>query len=393
MAQFDLVRMLSPVGPDDFDRAWFDRAPLRIGRNDAAYYRSLCSLDALDEFLSVCQPHYAKCFAIDARRKIGTEEFAGPDGRVDPLRLFGLFEEGATVVYREVEDHFPALAALCRSAEAHFHTPFVATIYWAPKGGRCFPIHYDAKDVYALQVAGSKRWRLYEPHREAPLSHEHCWEALPDVGFLEEVCLQSGDLLYCPRGFPHIVEAADEPSLHISLSTFAVTWADLFAQAAADLFARDAAFRAALPPGHATAADGELDDRFALLARRFAEEARAGPALAALRRRFLASRALRADDAREQVRRMRDLDEGSWIARRDDVVWRIEEMADAIGLIGVGKEIRFHPAAHACLLHALERPRVQLRDLPGNLGLDARIDLVRTLALNGFVAVEDRVLN
>jgi ribosomal protein L16 Arg81 hydroxylase len=308
--------------------------------------------------------------------------------RTDALRLFRLFDEGATIVYREVEDHMPALAALCRSAEAHFHTPFVANVYLAPAGGQCFPIHYDARDVFALQISGSKRWRLHRPQRELPLPHEHCYDGLPDEGFLEEIELRAGDMLYCPRGFPHIVSAGEEPSLHVSLSTAATTWADLFSQALTEFVARDPAFRAGLPPGFVTAPDEAMEETFALLARRFADHVRVQPSLDRLRRQFLASRSTGAEDARLQAQHAKGLCAESRIAPRKHVVWRVEQGPEAISLIGLGKEIRFDPSALEALDSALHGRARKVRDLAGALGCEAKLDLANTLVANGFVVVE-----
>src|SRR3974390_2886707 len=211
MNAFGLQQMMSPVSVEAFCADYFERAPLHVARNDAGFYERLCSLEELDAFVENCRPPYTKAFAIDERRKIATEEFADANGQVDALRLFRLFGEGATVVFREVEAHFPALASLCRSVEKHVNAPGGANVYWAPAGGRCFPVHYDAKDVFALQLSGSKRWRLYAPQRPLPLPTQHCYDGLPDEGLLRECDLRAGDMLYCPRGFPHSVSAGDEP--------------------------------------------------------------------------------------------------------------------------------------------------------------------------------------
>ena len=69
MSAVDFARAIAPVEPERFDRDYLERAPLHVGRNDARYFESLCSLEELDRFHAVAQPTYAKAFAIDARRK------------------------------------------------------------------------------------------------------------------------------------------------------------------------------------------------------------------------------------------------------------------------------------------------------------------------------------
>ena len=194
-------------------------------------------------------------------------------------------------------------------------------------------------------------------------------------------------MLYCPRGFPHIVEAGDEPSLHVSLSTFATTWADILGRALADVVESDPAFRAGLTPGYLTAPDAGLERTFARLTRKFAEIARLEPALRSARRDFLASRRPRADDARRQLQQAGRLGAATWIRGVPDTCYLIELAEDAITLAGLGKEIRFHPAAHDALARALDTPGCRICDLPGDIGDEAKIDLAHTLVQHGFVAV------
>jgi hypothetical protein len=109
-----------------------------------------------------------------------------------------------------------------------------------------------------------------------------------------------------------------------------------------------------------------------------------------LRRQFLASRSVGATDGRLQAQSAKDLSADSRIAPRSHLVWRIEQGAEAISLIGLGKEIRFDPSALEALHSALLHGRAQrVCDLAGALGVEAKLDLAGTLHANGFVVVED----
>jgi hypothetical protein len=297
-----------------------------------------------------------------------------------------LYEAGATIVLREIEDHFPMLEALCRSAEKHFNSPFVATVYLAPPQGQSFPIHFDAKDVFVLQIAGSKSWRLYQPQYVLPLSHQHCYDSMPDEGFLEEFNLRAGDFLYCPRGFPHLVRAADVSSLHISLSTFPHTWADLMNRVMADLYERDPLFRASLPPAFIDSDTG-LHETFAALVNRFTNAAELRPALSALKREFVASRPARFASPSRLHHQAATLSLESLVEPNPDVLYLIEAEQCTVRLTGLGKDIKFDASAFDDLVFALKTPRYKISDTPGALEREAKLDLFQTLVLNGFVTV------
>ena len=392
LQKFGLDAILSPVGFDAFVQNFHDNRPLFLSRSQPDHYSGLVSLTEMDEFLARAKPGYATVFAIDARRNIATEEFAGAEGLSDPLRLAQLFEAGATIVYRDIQDHFPALKKLCRTAETRFHAPFAANIYLAPPQGRSFPIHFDACDVFALQISGSKRWRLYRPQLERPSRDQHCYADMADDGALGEFALHAGDMLYVPRGFPHLVEAMEEPSLHVSLSSFPHTWADVLSRALTEVCAGDPAFRAALPPGFArgAATAAECEKQFSALIARFAAEAQLASGLRPLIRQFVAERATRVDDPRGRLSAARALSLESRLEPDPDALFLIENEPDAVVLLGRGQEIRFTPQAFTALSFALKGEGFQIRAAPGELEDEAKLDLFRTLLIYGFVSlVED----
>jgi hypothetical protein len=386
MRRLGLNEILWPTSIAEFTRTYFESAPLHLSRGKADYFADLFCLEDLDRFLHFAKPSYTKAFAIDSRRKIEPAEYADASGLADPLRLFQLYEAGATIVLREIEGHFPRLDVLCRSAEKHFCSPFVANIYWAPPQGQSFPIHFDAKDVFVLQIAGSKSWRLYQPRYLLPLSHQHCYDDMPDEGFLEDFNLRAGDSLYCPRGFPHLVRAADSASLHISLSTFPHTWADLMRRVMADLCERNPLFRASLPPAF-IGSDAGVQETFAALVKRFADAARIHPALDALTREFVASRPARPEDLRRRHHQATTLSLESLIESNPDALYMIEPDQCAVRLTGLGKDIKFDASALDDLVFALKTPRYKISETPGALEPDAKLDLFQTLVLYGFVDV------
>ncbi len=81
-------------------------------------------------------------------------------------------------------------------------------VSWAAPGGGVGP-HFDSYDVFLLQGAGRRVWRLQRPRR---------WRLVPGAplklidGFApdEEILAEPGDLLYLPPGWGHDGVALDE---------------------------------------------------------------------------------------------------------------------------------------------------------------------------------------
>ncbi len=387
MPDFGLEELLHPVRAFAFSQEYFDKQPLFSKRSAPSYHEALFSLAEMDRFHHASRLQYTQVFAIDSQRKIATEEYADAHGQVDAMRLFNLYEEGATIVYRGVDAYCPAVAALCRSVEKYFNAPFSANVYWAPAGGRAFPVHYDANNVFALQISGSKQWRVYHPQIQLPLRDEHCYDALPDESPLAQYTLDAGDMLYVPRGFPHLVSAVDQPSLHISLYSFPYTWLDVLQRAVAEALKKDAAFRASLPVGFLGANHEALQETFSTMIERLSKTASLEPALSSIKHELLAARSACFENPRESVRQAHALSQHSWIESRKDLLYSIETHPDAIRLVGQGVAIAFDPSALPGLVFALQTPRFQIWELPGPADAEGKMDLTQTLVLNGFVTV------
>jgi ribosomal protein L16 Arg81 hydroxylase len=386
MPDFGLEELLRPVGARAFALEHFEKKPLFLQRSSASYHASLFRLEDMDRLHLLSRPQYTQVFAIDSRRKIATDEYADARGEVDAVRLFELFEEGATIVHRNVDAYCVSVATLCRSMEKYFNSPFSANAYWAPAGGRAFPVHYDANNVFALQISGSKQWRVY-PSQTLPLRDEHCYDALADENPLAQYTLNAGDMLYVPRGFPHLVCAADQPSLHISLYSFPYTWVDVLQRSVADALRKDAAFRASLPMGFLGDDRADLEEAFSRLINRLAESARLELGLRSIWNELLSSRSPWIENPRESVGQAHALSQNSWIEVRKDLLYSIETGPDAIRLMGQGVAVSFDPSVLSGLIFALQTARFQIQELPGPPEAAGKLDLVRTLVLNGFCAV------
>ena len=99
------------------------------------------------------------------------------------------------------------MASFCRQLEDAFGLGVQANSYYTPRGSQGFAVHHDTHDVLVLQVAGEKRWLLYNPLLELPLKHQRYSRSLGDEGEpTDDIILRAGDMLYLPRGWLHQAE-------------------------------------------------------------------------------------------------------------------------------------------------------------------------------------------
>ncbi|MGB3412993.1 MAG: cupin domain-containing protein [Microthrixaceae bacterium] len=151
------------------------------------------------------------------------------DDVVDPNRVIKRYRDGDTVVLQGLHHTDPHLARLANNLALDLDQPIQINAYLSPPGERGLDVHFDYHDVFVVQVTGSKRWRIWEPLESTsnPVKGRHSI-ASPSLQELGEprldLTLRAGDVLYLPRGFPHLAESLDEPSDHLTIGLVALTW-------------------------------------------------------------------------------------------------------------------------------------------------------------------------
>jgi hypothetical protein len=129
-----------------------------------------------------------------------------------------------------------------------------ANAYLTPPGRQGFGTHYDTHDVFVLQVAGGKRWRVHPPVLVDPLRRQawggqaHEVKARADGPPALDEVLRPGDALYLPRGWLHSAQAQGETSLHLTLGLRQPT-RHTIVEALAALAAEEPGLRAGFAPG------------------------------------------------------------------------------------------------------------------------------------------------
>ena len=137
------------------------------------------------------------------------------------------FERGATIVLQALHHSWLPVARYCRALEAELGHPVQANAYFTPRGSQGLPVHHDTHEVISLQVAGHKRWLVYEPVLELPLKHQRYRSSMGAPGeTVMDVTLRAGDTLYLPRGWLHQALTSDADSLHITIGVNVRTWVD-----------------------------------------------------------------------------------------------------------------------------------------------------------------------
>ena len=198
-------------------------------------------------------------------------------------------------------------------------------------------MHHDTHDVFVLQIAGEKRWLVYEPVLELPLKDQRYSESLGGPGeIVHDVVLRAGDTLYLPRGWLHQAVTSETDSLHLTVGVNVYTWIDAL-KAALHAAENEVELRRSVP------ADGEGGAELVeLLAARLDPES----VVRRMRRKFVGSRRPILENRISELRALEDLGPDTEVERRPTVIADLHDRRDgSIELAFEGKRIAF--PAHA----------------------------------------------
>ncbi len=232
-----LSGLLGSDATDFLNTAW-GRTPLHLPGADTSRFKSLVSLEQLDQILSYdsTRPPYLRLFKAGDVIDLDDYTYTGyvarreVTGLLDQQQLMELFDDGGTIVLDSIHHWIPEVRELCLGLQEELGGAGRATAFITPPHQYGLDLHADAYEIFVLQIAGSKQWSLYPlldplPRSGLNLDPSDFAETDPDV-----VVLQEGDLLYVPWGTPHSVKPLGTLSAHISIAVSFPTWADVLSE-------------------------------------------------------------------------------------------------------------------------------------------------------------------
>jgi lysine-specific demethylase/histidyl-hydroxylase NO66 len=369
--------LLAPMTERTFFDGWWARKPLLIHRESPDYYRDLFSLADLDRTLASAKGNQRVKLALVAAAGSDRRTEEGPVDEIMHDRAFKRFVQGDTVRLSGIDSLWPAVTELCASLRQSLSASVHANAYLTPENAQGFNVHFDDYDVLILQVGGAKEWFVYEAGYEMPVDGElpKVWnkakapEDESKLRVLEHATLETGDLLYIPRGFYHKALTSTTASLHLTLSINPIYWVS-FLRKALELAALESPeLREALPPGFLASGetDGELRDRFRALLALLAGQADFDAAAKAFRGEQFRGIYHPPDGHFADLAKATSLRPEAVVSHRAGVPCSFGEAGDKAFLL-IGSNSFQGPAAVAPALRFVEaHPRFRVADLPGEL--------------------------
>lgn len=380
--------LLWPTRAEVFFEDYWQKKPLLIRRNDPRYYSTLITLDDIDRILwTTLLPEYAIDMGKDAV-PIPKHEFS--DGNfIRPHEVVRHHRNGNTIILRSLHRWSGSLQELRSGCESFFYCPAQTNAYLTPASNHSSYPHFDAHDIFVLQLAGSKCWKFYETSLPWPRHTERFDRQHHPIGkYLSELTIHAGDIAYIPRGMAHDPTAV-EYSAHIALGVLIPTWADLFEAMIQDLSYRHIELREALPVLYGQQAfDVErLRERFRVVGDLLINPVAAEEALHNIALHFVRTRKLFEPGKLKAVAKPIDLDPHTSVGMPENLIYLIRRSNGKLSIDFREVCLSMDGALEEIIRFLSRNTKFKISELPGEFTNGEKVDLVKRFIEDGLLKV------
>jgi 50S ribosomal protein L16 3-hydroxylase len=246
--------LMAPVSVDEFISEYWGRKPLHVPGPP----EKLTSMFSREAYFDYCASPRSDLF-------IGKADSTGHFHQlgVSLYQARALHRLGFTIQMEDLHWSCTPVRELLAGVKKEvglFQALEAAAFVSPPSTG--YGVHFDPNpDAWALQIAGTKRWRLsrqaaaihplihqtLQPGRK-PAGDPHVDLERPDESDFIEVEVTPGDVLYFPGGCWHTAEANEE-SCHVLLASQNAPWTDFLFEQLKDQLLHQSDWRQ-VPPRH-----------------------------------------------------------------------------------------------------------------------------------------------
>ena len=146
-------------------------------------------------------------------------EVGKPRKTIIKPKFYKLMQDGATLILNRIQKSSLYIDSLCKEISGLVNQETLGNGYLAFNPQAAFGNHWDCHDVFAVQLIGRKRWKIYPPTFELPMpgqTSKAFKSECSETPILDTV-LEAGDILYVPRGWWHSAIAIGEPTFHVAI--------------------------------------------------------------------------------------------------------------------------------------------------------------------------------
>ena len=245
----DLEKLIEPGSlkeflQEDFGQTW------KHFQGSKGRFEHILSEEQLLQTLESSEVPLQSVSVIHAGQRLPRELYGVPGQashliKPDIHKITHHLNQGAALLVTHLEQLHRGLWDCTEVLGQLFQESVTVNAYLSGPGSNSFDLHIDHHDVLVFQVAGEKNWEVRPPSFQHPLVLPDHIRAAPQE-ILWQSTLQSGDILYLPRGFWHRASTQQTRSLHLTFGIQPCTGLHLLGWIRKNLL-DNAKFRADIP--------------------------------------------------------------------------------------------------------------------------------------------------
>lgn len=409
MTEFNIQSLLAPISWPQFIEDYWQHKPLRVNTNQPGRFDSLVGIDDVDFLVATNggQDDFP-ISVVGSHMDHGVDESdRSSDRRHWTIEhVYARLAKGATIRIGNMPRYQASIARLAAVFEAALSTDISINLYLTPARARAFEAHYDNHDVFIIQVAGRKRWRIYPQAQQWPVEVVHRgridWNrrALPgeknaqppvsptESELLHDWVIHPGEVLYIPRGYVHQVCTLDDAhSLHLTVAAPVLTWYEVLVHSLMSVYHRSPELRQALPPdfiNNPQAANSHLPNVLKALDQQLSQ-ADLKASIRELGLRYVNSRQGDWQGMAADILQTDKVDLDTPLHIPESLIYTLRKDPTQILLLFNGRHVPIPIRCESMLNHVLENKHFIARNLPTQLSDQSRLIFARSLLEQGFL--------
>jgi ribosomal protein L16 Arg81 hydroxylase len=381
--------LLNPHDKHDFQTTYFEKKYLHVPRRNPEHYSALFSKQEVEKLFADRTFRFPSLRLTKQGEEIQSSEYC-TEKCVDMVQVRKRFSEGYTIILNSLHEQHPALRDLTNALAVCTGHPFQTNVYITPPESQGFPAHYDTHDVFVLQVAGNKTWRIYRDSSiELPSKtmEFNAKEHHPGTEF-DEIQLKQGDLLYVPRGVYHDALAESDLSIHVTLGMLNYTWTDLIIQLVLERSKQHPAWRKSLPLQVSNEINMEENARFfSTLLDDLCEHTNLQTSFNHFKENLLRNLPISIPVVLDYTHRLTNVHATTKLQHHPLKVFTLVKDEGIIGLEWAGYRVTFPSHTESAIRYILNHKVFQMLNLPKEMDEESNVVLVKRLLKEDFLQI------
>ncbi|MDZ7936584.1 MAG: cupin domain-containing protein [Emticicia sp.] len=186
------------------------------------------TINDINEYFNENNLRYPEILLFSKGDRLGSENYTLSEPKshnlIDKQKLWNHFELGYTIKIENAHLAFLQIENLCKNLGKSLKANLRANMYITPPNSHAFNPHYDLHDVIVLQLHGTKKWKLYDLAYEKPIDGQILTKGqlahYKDIEPTKLHTINTGEIIYIPRGYVHDAYTESEMSVHITLGVY-----------------------------------------------------------------------------------------------------------------------------------------------------------------------------